>query len=116
MLGNRCYRSDDISNVVRFLGFSSLLQQKNPHLFTMRCVIPSQHLVSKSLSPRLQASLSVAVNAINKITANAKNDRLFREQCIENEGSVWHAILLAPGLVVVRSGIIAKWSMPSMNT
>ena len=65
--------------VGRYRGFSSLLRQKNPHLFTVHCVIHRQHLVAKRLSLRLQASLSVAVNAINKIKANAKSDRLFQQ-------------------------------------
>ena len=38
-----------------------------------------QHLVAKRLSIRLQESLGVAVKAINKIKANAKNDQLFRQ-------------------------------------
>ena len=71
--------------VGRYRGFSSLLRQKNPHLFTVHCVIHRQHLVAKRLSPRLQASLGVAVNAINKIKANAKNNRLFRQLCNEND-------------------------------
>ena len=71
--------------VGRYRGFSSILRQKNPHLFTVHCVIHRQHLVAKRLSPRLQASLSVAVNAINKVKANAKNDRLFRQLFNEND-------------------------------
>ena len=64
--------------VGRYRGFASLLRQKNPHLFTVHCVIHRQHLVAKRLSPRLQISLAIAIKAINKIKANAKNSRLFR--------------------------------------
>lgn len=71
--------------VGRYRGFSSLLRQKLPHLFTVHCVIHRQHLVAKRLSPRLQESLGVAVNAINKIKANAKNNRMFRQLCKEND-------------------------------
>ena len=44
----------------------------------MHCALQRQHLVAKRLSSRLQESLGVTVKAINKIIANAKNDRLFR--------------------------------------
>ena len=71
--------------VGRYCRFSSLLRPKNPHLFPVHCVIHCQHLIARRLSPRLQASLSVAVNAINKIKANAKNNRLFRQLCNEND-------------------------------
>ena len=64
--------------VGRYRGFASLLRQKNPHLFTVHCVIHRQHLVAKRLSPHLQKSLAIAIKAINKIKANAKNSRLFR--------------------------------------
>ena len=64
--------------VGRYRPFSSLLKEKKYNLFTVHCVLPRQHLVAKRLSPRLQESLGVTVEAINKIKANAKNDRLFR--------------------------------------
>ena len=50
----------------RYRGFASVLRQKNPHLFTVHCVIHRQHLVAKRLSPRLQKSLAIAIKAINK--------------------------------------------------
>ena len=80
-----CATDSASAMVGRYRGFSSLLRQKNPHLFTVHCVIHRQHLVAKRLSPRLQASWSVAVNAINKIKVNAKNDQLFRQLCNEND-------------------------------
>ena len=60
-----------------YRGFASLLRQKNPHLFTVHCVIHRQHLVAKRLSPRLQKSLAIAIKAINKIKANAKTADCF---------------------------------------
>ena len=44
-----------------------------------------QYLVAKRLSPRLKESLGIAVKAINYVKANAKNDRLFRQLCKEND-------------------------------
>ena len=71
--------------VRRHHGFSFLLKVKNPNLFTVHCMLDHQHLVAKRLNPRLQKSLGVAVKAINKIKANAKNDRLFRQLCKAND-------------------------------
>ena len=51
----------------------------------MHCVIHRQHLVAKRLSPRLQKSFAIAIKAINKIKANAKNSRLFRQLCNKND-------------------------------
>ena len=65
--------------VGRYIGFSTVLK-KNKWL-TVHCVLHRQYLVAKRLSPRLQESLGVAVKAINKIKANAKNDRFFRQLC-----------------------------------
>ena len=56
-------------------------KRKN-YFFTVRCVLHRQHLVAKRLSPCLQKSLGVAVKAINKIKANAKNDQIFRQLCV----------------------------------
>ena len=71
--------------VGRYRGFASLLRQKNPHLLIVHCVIHRQHLIAKGFSPRLQNSLAIAIKAINKIKANAKNSRLFRQLCSEND-------------------------------
>ena len=73
------------SMVGRYCGFLSLLRQKVPHLFTIHCVIHRQHLVAKRFSLLLQESFNVALKAINKIKANAKNSRLFRKLCKEND-------------------------------
>ena len=48
-------------------------------------MIHRQHLVAKRLSLRLQKLLAIAIKAINKIKANAKNSRLFRQLCNEND-------------------------------
>ena len=71
--------------VRRHREFASLLRVKNPNLCTMHCMLDHQHLVAKRLNSRLQKSLGVAVKAINKIKANAKNDRLFRQLCKAND-------------------------------
>ena len=59
------------------MGFFSTKKKNN--VFTVHCVLHRQHLVAKRLHPHLQESLGVAVKAMNKIKANAKNDRLFRQ-------------------------------------
>ena len=51
----------------------------------MHCVFHRQHLVAKRLGPRPKEFLGIAVKAINYIKANAKNDRLFRQLCKEND-------------------------------
>ena len=80
-----CATDDAPAMVGRYRGFTSFLLLKNPHLFSVHCVIHRQHLVAKCLSPRLQKSLAIAIKAINKIKANAKNSRLFQQLCNESD-------------------------------
>ena len=78
--------TDGAPAMVRVItGFPFLLRVKKPNLFTVHCMLDHQHLVAKGLNPRLQKSLGAAVKAINKIKANVKNDRLFRQLCKAND-------------------------------
>ena len=94
--------------VGRYRGFASLLKEKIPNLFTVHCVLHRQHLVAKRLSPRLQECLGVAIKAVNKIKANAKNDRLFRQLCEVNDEEFEHLLLhtevrwLSKGIFLAR--------------
>ena len=79
-----CTIDGALAMVGRYHGLSSLIKEKTNNLFIVHCMLHSQHLIAKHLSPRLQESLGVAVKAINKIKANAKNDQLFRQLCKTN--------------------------------
>ena len=72
-----CATDGALALVGRYREFSSLLKEKNNHLFAVHCVLHRQHLVAKRSSPRLQQTVGVAVKAINKIKANAKTTDYF---------------------------------------
>ncbi|KAJ8019024.1 Protein ZBED8 [Holothuria leucospilota] len=71
--------------VGRHCGFIALLKNKVPSVFAIHCMVHRQHLVVKSLSPRLHTLLQIVIKAVNKIKASAQNDRLFRQLCQEND-------------------------------
>ena len=55
-----------------------------PTVLYIHCVIHRQHLVGKHLSTRLHESLNVIIKTIKKNKSNAKNDRMFRQLCQDN--------------------------------
>ncbi len=71
--------------VGRYRGFIAILKGEAPNIRCIHYIIHRQHLVAKNLNPSLHSSLNIAVNAINKIKANAKNDRLFRQLCKDSD-------------------------------
>ncbi|XP_030298040.1 zinc finger BED domain-containing protein 5-like [Sparus aurata] len=71
--------------VGRYRGFATLLKQQVPQVLTVHCILHCHNLVAKKMSPSLHQSLDVAVKAINKIKADALNDRLFRQLCGDND-------------------------------
>ena len=75
----------------RYRGFSSGLKKKICLLCTA-CFTVSIWWQS-ILVHHVQESLGNAVKAINKIKANAKNDRLFRQLCEAND-EVFERLLL----------------------
>ena len=68
----------------RYRGFVAFLKEEVPNALYIHCVIHRQHLVGKHLSTRLHESLNVIIKTINKIKSNAKNDRMFRQLCQDN--------------------------------
>ncbi|XP_026475840.1 protein ZBED8-like [Ctenocephalides felis] len=71
--------------VGRYKGFFAFLKKKVPNAFAVHCVIHRQHLVAKNLSERLHNSLQYVIRATNLIKSRAKNDRLFKQLCIDND-------------------------------
>jgi len=68
----------------RYCGFVGFLKEEVSNVLYIYCVIHRQHLVGKHLSTRLHESLHAIIMAINKIKLNAKNDRMFRQLCQDN--------------------------------
>ena len=58
-----------------------LLQDDNPDMLTVHCVIHREHLVAKQLSPEVHTVMKAAITCINLIKANAKQERLFKDFC-----------------------------------
>lgn len=73
------------SMVGRYRGFIAYLKKEVPNVICIHCVIHRQHLASKNLSISLHSSLNIIISVINKIKANAKNDRMFRQLCHDND-------------------------------
>jgi hypothetical protein len=69
----------------RYRGCVAYLKREVPTIFAIHCVIHRQHIVAKNLSVRLHNSLNTVITAVNKIKANALNDRLFRQLCHDND-------------------------------
>ncbi|GBM84427.1 SCAN domain-containing protein 3 [Araneus ventricosus] len=69
----------------RYRGFISHLKRIIPGLIAIHCAIQLQHLVAKDLSDRLHQSLQFVINAVNKISSNALNTRLFALLCDKND-------------------------------
>ncbi|CAH1968576.1 unnamed protein product [Acanthoscelides obtectus] len=63
--------------VGRYRGFISYLKQNVSGVLAIHCVIHRQHLVAKNLCVRLQESLHLVIDAVNRIRSNALNTRLF---------------------------------------
>ncbi|KFD46691.1 hypothetical protein M513_12401 [Trichuris suis] len=73
------------SMVGRHRGFIAYLKEVVPDVLAVHCVLHRQQLVAKRLSARLNSSLRYVIAAVNRIKANASNDRLFRQLCDEND-------------------------------
>ncbi|XP_028656972.2 protein ZBED8-like [Erpetoichthys calabaricus] len=72
------------SMVGRYRGFVAYLKQEVPNVLCIHCVVHRQHLVGKHLSTSLHSSLTIIIRAVSKIKSNAKNDRMFRQLCQDN--------------------------------
>lgn len=70
--------------VGRYRGFIAFLKAEVPNVLCIHCVVHRQHLVGKNLGESLHLSLSIVIRAVNKIKSNAKNDRMFRQLCKNN--------------------------------
>lgn len=68
-----------------YRGFTAYLKKEVPKVLCVHCVVHRQHLVAKTLSASLHSSLNIIIKAINKIKSNAKNDRIFRLMCDDND-------------------------------
>ncbi|KAJ8033423.1 Protein ZBED8 [Holothuria leucospilota] len=71
--------------VDRHRGFTALLKNEGPSVFASHCAVHQQHLVAKFRSPRLHTWPEIVIKTVNKITEWARNDRLFRQACQEND-------------------------------
>uniref|UniRef100_A0A5S6Q2I0 DUF4371 domain-containing protein n=1 Tax=Trichuris muris TaxID=70415 RepID=A0A5S6Q2I0_TRIMR len=74
-------------------GFIAHLKQVVPDIVAVHCVIHREHLAAKRLSNRLNSSLQLVINAINKIKSNPLNDRLFRHLCEESDAEYKRLLL-----------------------
>lgn len=63
-------------------GFLQLLKREHPDILVVHCVIHRENLAVKNLSPELHEILNVVIKCINSIKANPKNERLFKEFCL----------------------------------
>lgn len=69
----------------RYQGFIAHLKKEVPGIFTIHCIVHRQHLIAKSMSTQLHASLQLVIKAVNKIKGNPLQDRLFCQLCQEND-------------------------------
>ena len=69
----------------RRTGCLQLLKADNPNLLTVHCVIHRENLVAKNMSPILHEALHTVIRCINKIKANAKFERLFKQFCVDRD-------------------------------
>ncbi|KAK9396033.1 hypothetical protein NXF25_019394 [Crotalus adamanteus] len=67
-----------------YRGSVAYLKKEVPKVLCIHCVVHRQHLVGKHVSTTLHSSLTIIIQAINKIKSNAKNDRMFRQFCQDN--------------------------------
>uniref|UniRef100_A0A5S6R034 DUF4371 domain-containing protein n=1 Tax=Trichuris muris TaxID=70415 RepID=A0A5S6R034_TRIMR len=74
-------------------GFIAHLKQVVPDIVAVNCVIHREHLAATRLSNRLNSSLQLVINAINKIKSNPLNDRLFRQLCEESDAEYKRLLL-----------------------
>ena len=58
-------------------GFLSFLKRAVPDVIAIHCIIHRQHLVAKNISEELHVILKNVIKPVNKIKANALNDRIF---------------------------------------
>ena len=69
----------------QYQGFIPHLKREMPAIFTIHCVFHRQHLIAKSMSTQLNATLQLVIKAVNKFKENLHKDRLFRQLCQKNE-------------------------------
>ncbi|KFD48236.1 hypothetical protein M514_15905, partial [Trichuris suis] len=74
-------------------GFIAHLKQVVPDIVAVHCVIHREHLAAKRLSNRLNSSLQLVINAINRIKSNPLNDRLFKQLCEESDAEYKRLLL-----------------------
>ncbi|XP_065664563.1 SCAN domain-containing protein 3-like [Hydra vulgaris] len=60
------------------------MKDENPDMILVHCVIHRENLVAKNLSPVLNKIMSLFVKCINSIKASAKQERIFKLFCEEN--------------------------------
>ncbi|XP_014779215.1 protein FAM200A-like [Octopus bimaculoides] len=62
-------------------GCLKLMEDENPEMFLVHCVIHRENLVSKNMSPVLNEVLKSVIKCINAIKANVKCESLFKQFC-----------------------------------
>ncbi|KFD48455.1 LOW QUALITY PROTEIN: hypothetical protein M514_10673 [Trichuris suis] len=67
--------------VGRYRGFIAYLKKLVPTVFTVRCIIHREQLVSKNLGGRLQQTLSHVIQVVDFIKSRPHQDRLFHQLC-----------------------------------
>ncbi|XP_065675522.1 protein FAM200A-like [Hydra vulgaris] len=65
-------------------GCLKLMKDKSPDMLLVHCVIHRENLVAKNLSPVLNKIMNLVVKCINFIKASAKQERIFKLFCKEN--------------------------------
>ena len=77
--------ADDAPNMTgKKNGCLKLMQDENPDMLLVHCVIHRQNLVAKNLSPVLNKIMNMIVKCINSIKASAKQERILKLFCEEN--------------------------------
>ena len=60
------------------------MEDENPDMLLVYCVIHRENLVAKNISPELNTVLKSVMKCINPIKTNAKCERLFKQFCEDN--------------------------------
>ena len=65
-------------------GCLKLLQDSNPSMTVIHCVLHRENLVAKNMSPDLHELLKTVTKCINVIKCHPKAERIFRQLCTDN--------------------------------
>ena len=64
-------------------GFTTLVQQKCPHVMRLHCMIHRQALASRTLPLSLKSVLDIVIATVNYVKGSALNTRLFGDLCTD---------------------------------